>query len=100
MFVHLPPTAAPLSSRALIKGLFGTPRGKPAVAGFEQLLEKYFDTQKVFTFTSGRAAFRVILETIKKRPDLLKPEAGDPPGVYLPGAGESRRRRRVGAAAV
>jgi len=70
MFAHLPPTAAPLSSRALIKGLFGSPRGKPAVAGFEQLLEKYFDTQKVFTFTSGRAAFRVILETIKKRPDL------------------------------
>jgi len=70
MFVHLPPTAAPLSSRALIMGLFGSPRGDTAVAGFEQLLEKYLDTQKVFTFTSGRAAFRVILETIKKRPDL------------------------------
>lgn len=69
MLTYLPPTAAPLSPRALLSGLLPRTGSRDPLSGFEAQLRQYLGSQAVFAFTSGRAALRVILEAIQRQPE-------------------------------
>lgn len=74
---HVPPTASPLSARDWLHGLTPT---ATASADFDAALAAYLGVPFVFTAASGRTALRLLLDTLR-----LRPELADRREVALPG---------------
>lgn len=62
----LPPTAAPLSFRDLLRGLRGTFRGEAEVAARQREFARYFGMRHCFLVSSGRAALTLILTALHR----------------------------------
>ena len=72
----IPPAAAPITFRDLLRGLAGLFRGERRLKQLEQQLQEFFGVKHVFLVSSGKAALLLILAALKslsKRKRVLIP---------------------------
>ena len=63
----IPPTAAPVSSANLLKGILGIFYAEQYLERVEAEFREYFDVKNIFLVSSGKAALTLILEALKSK---------------------------------